>query len=220
MWGFTQNWVSFPAYKYVSRCWRKQWRTEGLFFNHTTLLAVLQKISSGSKSVRVSLPPEPELQRTTRAPLCCLCCHWLEQKERACEHTWSTNTNSAPSLYELTCSVYPLPNLHVLLLMLYGRHGNSQFIDHLLQFVLVSWKKVTQQKTWLSNQSTTCIFFFFFASPWSKRACTRYAVHALWVCDACQRWCISSPKTSADIRCSRCANNQSTWGGGGMGTKM
>lgn len=26
--GFTQNGVSFPAYKYVSRCWRKQWSTQ------------------------------------------------------------------------------------------------------------------------------------------------------------------------------------------------
>lgn len=54
-----------------------------------------------------------------------------------CEHTCKTKINPVSSL-ELTCSVYPLSNLHVLLLMLYGCHGNSQFIDHLLQFVLVS----------------------------------------------------------------------------------
>lgn len=73
--------------------------TEGSF-NRTKPLAVLQKISSGSKSVQVSLPPEPELQRTTTAPLCCLCCRWLEREEETvCEitpkqlklvlHTWS-----------------------------------------------------------------------------------------------------------------------------------
>lgn len=37
----------------------------------------------------------------------------------------------------LTCSVYPLAHLHVLLFMLYSRHCNSKLIDHLLQLVLV-----------------------------------------------------------------------------------
>lgn len=38
----------------------------------------------------------------------------------------------------LTCSVYPLADLHVLLLVLHGGHGHCQLVDHLLQLVLVS----------------------------------------------------------------------------------
>lgn len=37
----------------------------------------------------------------------------------------------------LTCSVYPLTDLHVLLLVFDSRHGHGQLINHLLQFVLV-----------------------------------------------------------------------------------
>lgn len=37
----------------------------------------------------------------------------------------------------LTCSVYPLTDLHVLLLVLHGCHGNCQLVDHLLQLILV-----------------------------------------------------------------------------------
>lgn len=64
-------------------------------FSGSKQLAVLRKISSGSKSVRVSLQPEPELQRMTKAPLCCLCCHWLKGDKR--DSQWNDrnkNTNS------------------------------------------------------------------------------------------------------------------------------
>ena len=37
----------------------------------------LRRISSGSRSVPMSWQLEQELQRRTKGPLCCLCCHWL-----------------------------------------------------------------------------------------------------------------------------------------------
>lgn len=37
----------------------------------------------------------------------------------------------------LTCSMYPLTDLHVLLLVFDRGHGHGQLINHLLQFVLV-----------------------------------------------------------------------------------
>lgn len=35
--------------------------------------------------------------------------------------------------------MYPLADLHVLLLVLDGRHGHGELVDHLLKFVLVGW---------------------------------------------------------------------------------
>lgn len=55
---------------------------------------------------------------------------------------------------DLTRSVYPLPDLHVLLLVLDRRHGHCQLVNHLLQLVLVRCNGTGADENMLDCNST------------------------------------------------------------------
>lgn len=74
---------------------------------NSTPLVELQKISSSSKSVQVSWPPEPGLQKRTTGPPCCSCCHWLggDKRQTVCEDTLLTQVNSPEGVFLLALCI-------------------------------------------------------------------------------------------------------------------
>lgn len=89
-------------------------------------------LSQGHGHQHQSLEERPEHHATVCVVVYC------GDKRKKVLKPWRASCSSLLTKTEdLTCSVYPLTDLHVLLLVFDRRHGHRQLVNHLLQLVLV-----------------------------------------------------------------------------------